>query len=997
MRQSRGVMLFIFFIISTILSACNSAGSSGSSNNNVSLTSITINANSSQVASGTAINITATGVFNNGTVQDLTKQVTWTSSDSNIVQITESGLAKGIAIGSSKITASYQGVSAKPFSLAVTDAVLKDIVVNINHSPTLAKGSAAQLIATGIFDDNTTQDLTNQVAWSSSNTDVVSITPDGIISGDNLGNAEVTASLFGGVASSPVTISVSPATLTGITVNVSNSIIANGTNSQLTAIGTFSDHSTQDLTKQVTWISSNSNILNVSSMGVAVAKAIGDSSITASYAGITSLPVTITVSDAVITRVVINSGATSLAKGTSTQLSLTGVFSDGSSQDLTNSAAWTSENNDVATVSNNGLVTGSIAGKSTNITAVYGSVSASISISVTDAILTKVIINTTDSSIAKGTKVQLYAVGILSDGTTQDLTNQAVWQSTAPNKVAVGVNGLASGVAVGSAGITAMFGGFTSSAFTMTVTDAVLTGVVVNATDSSIAKGTSSQLTATGTLSDGSTQDLTSQATWHSNNGSIVSVTANGVATGLIAGQSTAITAKFGGFTSLPVTITVSDAVVQSISLSITNNNPVAGTSAQLTATGTLSDGTTQDFTNQVVWSSDNNKIATISVDGKLAAIKAGSATVTAKLGSVSALLPITVTSAIIQSITISNLKDSFAKGTTIQLGLIARYTDGSTMPISEGITWQSSDNSIVNVTPDGVANADTEGSADITAFYQGMTSLPVTLTVTSATLKNIVITGNNALINGTNGQLTATGAFTDRSTHDVTNDVAWSSNNNNIVNVSQDGSISANSEGVATITAKKGTIYATYLVTVTKATPPTLTSILITGDNYMGEDSSNGLMATGIYSDQTYADLTTKVTWGTTNQFVATVTNNGLVTSTHYGTTDISASYGSVSSSFKMTVLYGPDTAVLNSVQLNIDPSGVLSVGQLAVLTATANYSDYTQRIISPRKLLFTSGQTAGTYDFNQDNGIIKALNPGYGVIGVTNYDAQGAVVRVN
>ncbi len=63
--------------------------------------------------------------------------------------------------------------------------------------------------------------------------------------------------------------------------------------------------------------------------------------------------------------------------------------------------------------------------------------------------------------------------------------------------------------------VTATQGAVVGSA-TVTITPAVLTSIVVTPTGPSIAKGTTVQLTATGTFSDGTTQDLTGSASWTS-------------------------------------------------------------------------------------------------------------------------------------------------------------------------------------------------------------------------------------------------------------------------------------------------------------------------------------------------------------------------------------------------------------------------------------------------------------------------------------------------
>lgn len=75
-----------------------------------------------------------------------------------------------------------------------------------------------------------------------------------------------------------------------------------------------------------------------------------------------------------------------------------------------------------------------------------------------------------------------------------------------------------------------------SIAITYTVTTPVLTSIAVTPAEPSIAEGATQQLTATGTYSDASTQDLTNQVTWASGDAAVASVDDAGLATGIAAG-----------------------------------------------------------------------------------------------------------------------------------------------------------------------------------------------------------------------------------------------------------------------------------------------------------------------------------------------------------------------------------------------------------------------------------------------------------------------------
>src|SRR5208283_3806614 len=89
---------------------------------------------------------------------------------------------------------------------------------------------------------------------------------------------------------------------------------------------------------------------------------------------------------------------------------------------------------------------------------------------------------------------------------------------------------LLAGGAPGTAGIV-------SPAATLTVTSATLASIAVTPANSSIAKGATLQFVATGTFSDGSTQDITHAVSWTSSSPTIAAINpASGIALGLVGG-----------------------------------------------------------------------------------------------------------------------------------------------------------------------------------------------------------------------------------------------------------------------------------------------------------------------------------------------------------------------------------------------------------------------------------------------------------------------------
>ena len=220
--------------------------------------------------------------------------------------------------------------------------------------------------------------------------------------------------------------------------------------------------------------------------------------------------------------------------------------------------SWISADAAVAHVSNGsgtkGLVTG-IAVGSAVITAAFDGIEGTATISVTPATLTSITVTPANPTIAKGTSVQLIATGHFSDSSTEDLTSEASWTSADEATAQVDLQGLVTGLAVGSAGIAASVNGVSGST-TVTVTAATLSSITISPVNPSIAKGTSVQLTATGHFSDSTTEDLTNEVSWTSGDITIVQVSdasaTKGLVTGIAVGSTSVIATLAGVQAPLP-------------------------------------------------------------------------------------------------------------------------------------------------------------------------------------------------------------------------------------------------------------------------------------------------------------------------------------------------------------------------------------------------------------------------------------------------------------
>ena len=141
--------------------------------------------------------------------------------------------------------------------------------------------------------------------------------------------------------------------------------------------------------------------------------------------------------------------------------------------------------------------------------------------------------------------------------------------------------------------------------------------IAVTPANPSFALGTSQQLKATGTYTDGSVQSLTGSVTWASSNTSVATISSSGLATSLA--QSTSEISATSGSVQGSTTLTVGSAVLVSIAVTPANPSIALGGTQQFTATGTYSDGSTQNLTSSATWASSSTTVATITSNTALA------------------------------------------------------------------------------------------------------------------------------------------------------------------------------------------------------------------------------------------------------------------------------------------------------------------------------------------------------------------------------------------
>jgi len=213
---------------------------------------------------------------------------------------------------------------------------------------------------------------------------------------------------------------------------------------------------------------------------------------------------------------------------------------------------WSSNNTAVATVDGNGLVTGVTAG-SAIVTATSEGQSGTASVTVSSIPVAAVTVSPSPASVQQGATVQLTATP--KDANGNPLSGRVVtWSSNNTAVARVNGSGLVTGVAAGTATITATSEG-QSGTSDVTVTPAPVASVAVTPSPASVQVGQTLQLTAT--PKDANGNPLSGRViTWASNNTAVATVSGSGLVSGVTAGSATITATSEGKSGTSGVTVT---------------------------------------------------------------------------------------------------------------------------------------------------------------------------------------------------------------------------------------------------------------------------------------------------------------------------------------------------------------------------------------------------------------------------------------------------------
>ncbi len=556
--------------------------------------------------------------------------------------------------------------------------------------------------------------------------------------------------------------------------------------------------------------------------------------------------------------------------GQNMQLKLIAIAESGSRRTITDEAAWSVSD---ATILESlhgeqpGLVHGARAGTATVI-AEFETLRAESVLTVSAPEFKLYEISPDSLTLGTSQKFRLHAV--YSDGSRIDVSQDAVWSS---DKVAVAImdtdkteKGFVKGLAKGEFTLKGTVNGQVIGR-PVRVTLSQITGLETFNVGAVTCSGTIQNLKAEATFATGAKVDITQSVEWTVDNDEIATVDN-------VVGTKGKFTAGLGGVVEVTATI---DDFTDSISINVTQDTFVSfaitpvgvkipkGMKRKFNLTGTRANGSTQNISEDAIWTSDNPLIATVSNDGELSgtveAYELGTIQLSAQYGQDVTVIPVEAIGPAVIELDVRASTSAISCGSTavVTYQAFGKLSDDSEIEVSQDVVW-----SVLNTTYATVSNAPgtegkittlSEGNTEVKAVYEVPETGDTLEAKRALTVNAPALTGYtvdlpmNSIAMGNPLQAVAKGSYacTRPGIYIFTTAVTWSTSNSAISNVSNitgskglittSGSIATNT--TITITATKDGLSGTASLTIRPKEVNSVTFQLLSGTIQTGQSVS--------------------------------------------------------------------------------------------------------------------------------------------------------------
>jgi len=770
----------------------------------------------------------------------------WTSDDTTVGTIDDTGRFTAKAAGSATVTATADNVSGTATVTVNAEDPGEPVLDRIEvtpETPTLEIDGTQQFTATA-FDQFEDEMINIAFSWSCDNETVGTIdNSTGLFTAKAEGTADVVATVGSVSGTATVTVTAEEPVAKSITVTPTATTLEIDETEQFEVI--VRDQFGNAMTEiAVNWSCSNTTAGTIDeSTGLFTALAAGTATVTASV-GEVSGTATVTVNaeepvgpeEPVLTRITVTPPTATLDTGELQRFMVTG-YDQNDNVMPAGEIAWACNDGAVGTIDKNGYFTALTAGTAT-VTATAGNCSAEATITVNECpALAKIAVSPSAATLEVGDELEFSAIAFDRFG---DIVEDAgiTWECSDSCVGMIDECGVFTALAEGTATVTACGDGAEGTAtVTVNCDEPVLTCIVITPSAITLAKGDTAAFTATALDQDGC--EMTSVVIdWACSDSCVGTIDlCSGFFSALDCGTAT-VTATADGVTAT-AEIEVTD---ESAGVVVSPSSIILDPGDEWQFTATVYDPQDNASEPTITWSCDDEGVGTITSDGLFTAVCEGSTPVTASADGINETLigtaTVTVRSASpeLARIVVSPSDFTIAAGNSLTLTAFDRHG----CPIEDGVTWESSDPCVGTVDECGTFTAIEAGAVTLTASANGVcdsacvTVLPSLPVPTCIEVEPVTVT----MQTGETRVFTATVFDQCDNVMDCV-EVTWSCSDPEVGTIDATGFFVASGTGTTAVTASAGCAAAIAAVTVTAAPTPEPTTPVSAGSGDSGGDSS--------------------------------------------------------------------------------------------------------------------------------------------------------------
>jgi len=657
------------------------------------------------------VNLSVLATISGSTSQkDVTSLATWKSSNTSYVKV-DKGVLTGVGKGTATISATYKDykISIKATSDFVYDSVT--LMENDKAAPAKSEVEMGQSLIYTLngSKDSIVEDITSEAVWTTSNSSIAKV-DDGTIELVGTGTVTITAKLKGKSDSISLVVS-SPYKSISVSSDKQIELEVGEDDKQLQATVVLkADGKVDTITDSALWTSANPNIASVEK-GLVKPVGPGKTTITVSHLGVTT-------SIEVVVRTPYQSIRLSpekeyhmLLQDKPLQIKAEVLDNSNDTDNVTDSAEWTTSNVVVATVSN-GLVTPKAVG-TTKITASYKGVTRSIDVTVYPSVRGITLDVESIDSFANSNGDLPTVTGKLFDGSQVDVSKLVQWSSK-DEKIAVIENGKWSAKDLGKTVLTAKIANYEVDVELIVHVKPLK--LVAEVKDLSVILGKDTAYPSVVVINeDGEEEDISKKVKWKTSSDNLL-LKSDSIK-GLEASTVT-LTATYLN-KSTTVKVKIEEEFVKLVAEpEILELNP--NRSKSIKVTGYYKDGRSVVLSSKINWTVSPSTLASVK-GSSIKALQVGTGVVSGSYQGIKVSFPIKVTPKL-KSLSISDKSAKLAPGGTFTVKLTANYTTGNPVVVTEAAVWTTNKASVATV-KDGKITAVGKGSATIRANFDGKTT----------------------------------------------------------------------------------------------------------------------------------------------------------------------------------------------------------------------------------------------------------------------------------